>query len=121
VLRRLAEAEARVDDDVRPAHAGPHGTLDGSLEVGQDLGHEVRIARLGPVVHEHDRHLALAGQARQAVVVGDAPRVVDEIRARIESCGSDGRLCRVDRNRRLGQRLSELGDDRRHATRFLVG
>ena len=63
VLGRLAEAEPRVDDQVGPGDAEAEGPFDRALEVGDDLRHERRVARLGPVVHDHqrdavvDRHL----------------------------------------------------------------
>ena len=51
VLRRLAEAEPRIDDEVVPRDTEAQSPIEGTLQVGDDLGDHVAIARLVAVVH----------------------------------------------------------------------
>src|SRR5439155_16793464 len=44
VLCRLAEAEPGIDDDLFSPDTRPNGPLDRRREIGDDLGHEARIA-----------------------------------------------------------------------------
>ena len=62
------------------------------------------VARLGAVVHQHDRHAARGGEPDHRRVVGDAPDVVEEVGAGVEGGLRDGRARRVDRDRGGGQR-----------------
>ena len=112
VLGRLPEPEARVDDDrsQRNARRRPRGRSP--LEIREDLGDEVLVARLRPVVHEDDRGAALGRERDQRVVLAHAPDVVEQIGARVERRCGDGRLRRVDAERRVGQRRAERGDRR---------
>ena len=70
----LAEAEPRVDDQRLARTAEPDGPLDRPIEVGDDLGHEVRVVRLDAVVHEDHRAAALGGEPGQVVGGTDRPR-----------------------------------------------
>ena len=110
VFGRLAEAEARVDDDRLPLDARPERPLQRSLEIGEDLGEEVRVGRLGAVVHDDQRHTARRGQASERVVGPHGPDVVDERCARVERGLGHGRLDRIDAERRFGQCAVKGGD-----------
>ena len=52
VVGRLAEPEPRVDDEAVPRDAGVERPVDRPLEVRDDLGDDVPVARLGAVVHQ---------------------------------------------------------------------
>ena len=106
VLGRLAEADARVDDELLPADACGEGAFDGALQVGDDLGDHVPVARLFPVVHQHERHAALGGEAGEAIRRTHTPDVVDHIGAGVERRLDDGGARRVDAQRHVGQRLA---------------
>ena len=86
---------------ISPSHgdAGGEGALERRPEVGDHLRHDVAIARLGAVVHQHDRHAAGRREPDHRRVVGHAPDVVDEMGAGIEGGLGDGRHRRVDRDR----------------------
>ena len=116
----LPNPKPGIDDEVVPAHAEPQGALEGSLQVGDELGQEGRVARLGAVVHDHERDAVVGGQAGQRVVVADTPDVVDEVRAGGERRLGDGRLGRVDAERHRRKRRPERRDDRHDATSLLV-
>ena len=116
----LPKPKPGIDDQPLPRHAGTDGPLDRPLEVGDDLGHEGRVAGLGPVVHEHERDAVLGGDPGDGVVVGHAPDVVDEVGPGVERRRGDGRLRRVDRERHVRQRRAE-GPDHGHDAGDLVG
>ena len=74
MVRRLAEAEAGIDDEALPRDAGRERPLEGALEIREDLGNQVQVARLRPVVH-HDERDAVGGRhARQPAVRRRPPR-----------------------------------------------
>ena len=120
VRRRLAEAEARIDDQPLPRHAGTDGPLDGPLEVGDDLGHQGRVAGLGAVVHEHQRDAVLGGDPGDGIVVGHAPDVVDQVGPGVERRVGHGRLGRVDREGHVRHRRAK-GPDHGNDAGDLVG
>ena len=107
---------------MRSSHATPEtqGAFDGALEVRDELGQEPRVARLGAVVHDDERDAVVGGEAGQRVVLADPPHVVDEVGAGGEGGLGDGRLGRVDAQRRVGQRRPQCRDDRHDPAAFLV-
>ena len=112
LVGRLAEPEPGIDDEVVPADAEPQGAVDGALEVGDDLGQEGRVARLGPVVHDHQRDAVIGGEPGERLVVADAPHVVDQVGAGGQRGLGDRGLRGVDAERHAGQGRPEAGDDR---------
>ena len=82
---------------------GADRPLDGGAQVGDDLGHDVVVARLGAVVHHDQRDAARRGEPGQGVVGADAPDVVEQVRAGVEGRLGDGGLGRVDAERRPGR------------------
>ena len=76
---RLAEADAGIDEDVCPrGRRRATRPLDRPLEVRDDLGDEVRVARLGSrLCISMIGHAARRGEPGQRVVRRDAPDVVD--------------------------------------------
>ena len=64
-------------------------------------GMNVRVARLGAVVHDDQRDAVVGGEPGERVVVADAPDVVDEVGAGGEGGLGDGGLGRVDAERRV--------------------
>ena len=115
----LPKPKPRIHDQVRARHAEPLGTLDGGVEIGDDLGDEVAIAWLGAVVHHHQRDVAFCREPGERVVRSHAPDVVEQVGAGIEGGRGDPGLGRVDAERHPGQRGSQRGDHRHARGRAL--
>ena len=116
---RLSETEPRIDKQPIPGDTGTEGPLQRSLEIRDHLRHQVRVACLPTVVHDDQRHSPLGGQAREPVVLGDPPHVVDHVCARVERGLGDRGLDGVDADRHGAQLLADRRDDRHGPPPFL--
>jgi len=119
VLGRLAEAEARVDDQVSARDAGFLRPIEGGSQVGQELGHEVGVLGHRAVVHDDERDLPLPGEAGHGVVARHAPDIVEEHRPRGQGGRRDFDLGGIDADRDPRQRGVDRGDHRDGAGRLL--
>ena len=87
LLRRLAEPDAGVEDDVPGFYAALDCAQPGSSQRLHHVRHQVRVVGIAAVVHQHDRHGGTRDDLQHPLVGAERPLVVDHGRAR-----GDGRL-----------------------------
>jgi len=101
-LRVLAEPDPRVDRHLVSFNAGSDGTLDGTVEAGDDLTKQIVVVgvalhrgKLTAAMHRDDRATRL-GDGRNEIRIGEARDVVDQIGAGGERPARDSALPGVD-------------------------
>src|SRR6185312_4808533 len=106
LLRRLAEADAGVEHDLVAGDTGLRRDLQRAGKEGDHVGDDVdrRIGGVAVVHHDH-RHAASGDQRSHGRVALQAPYIVDDPRALVDSPGGDWRLNGVN-----GDREAELDD-----------
>jgi len=108
--RRLAEADAGVEDDLVACDAGAVGDVERAAEECGYVGHDVDCGVCGlAIVHDDDWNAMFGDDAREIAIALQAPDVVDHGGALGERRSRNGRLHGVDRNRHL-----ERGHGRQH-------
>ena len=117
--RRLAEADARIEQDAAERRARRSGQVERALEEPLDVVENVdRRIRLIAVVHDDDRRAGLGDRVRHAGIALQSPDVVDDAGAEPRRLARHRRLRGVDGDWRIeaGQRL----EHRRHAPQLLL-
>ncbi len=129
LFRRLAEADAGIEDYALAGDAGARRNIERAVEEGRHVGNDVdgRIRGLA-VVHDSDRHATLGDEVRHVGIALQPPHVIDDRRTLIERPGGDGGFERIDRDRdaerdefRQHRRQSGLLLRQRHANGAAVG
>src|ERR1700730_18451942 len=79
LLRRLAEADARIEHNVLPRNAGEGGNLPRGAKEGAYIRHDVDrgIGRL-TVVHDDHRHRGFGDDPSKLAIALQTPYVVDD-------------------------------------------
>ena len=116
----LAEADARIDDNLRAVDSGVDRGLDPVFEpeIDFDQGTARVVGRLlhrfglALVMHQDDRHACFRHHPRRPFVPGQSGDVVDQRRAGAERGFHHACLAGVDRHR--GAARAERGDQRQH-------
>src|SRR5208337_3572759 len=102
LLRRLAEANARIDEDTaeRNARSGgePQGALEKALDIVEDVDGGVRPLA---IVHDDDGRAGLGDDVGHGGVALQTPDIVDDRGAEAGGLPRHRRLHGVDRNGRV--------------------
>ena len=105
LLPRLAEADARIEQDPAKGHASARREVERALEEALDVVEDVdRRIRLLPVVHDDDRRAGLRDGVRHAGIALQSPDVVDDAGAEPRRLARDRGLAGVDGDRRIKAR-----------------
>ena len=110
VLVVLAEANARVKDDLVVGDAGFLGDRKAAAHILAEFVEEVVVLRLLAVVHQAAGDLVLRDEVRHLAVVLETPDVVDEVSARLERLRHHRAFVAVDGNRDVEFLLDHLDD-----------
>ena len=118
--RRLAEAEARIDQQPLLGDAGGQSDVDRARQEIADVGDDVQGGIDGrAIVHQHRRRAAVGDDAGHFAIPLKSPDVVDHRSACGDGGGGDARFAGVDGNRQ-GDAALQRGDDGNDAGHFLV-
>ena len=118
--RRLAETEARIDDQPRLGDAGGQSDVDRAREKREDVGENVQSGiDARAIVHQHRRRAAVGDDAGYFAIPLKPPDVVDDRSAGFERGGGDARFAGVDGNRN-GDAATQRRDDGNDARDFLL-
>ena len=114
LLPRLAEADARIEQDPAKGHASAGSEVERALEEALDVIEDVdRRIRLLAVVHDDDRRAGLRDGVRHAGIALQSPDVVDDASAEPRRLARDRRLAGVDGDRRV--KVSQRLEHRNHS------
>ena len=110
---RLAEADARIEQDLSKGDASRRRNVERASEEPLDIVENVdRRIDLVPVVHDDHRRARLRDRVRHAWIALKSPDVVDGASAEPRRLARDRSLRRIDRDRgvQIGQRLEHRND-----------
>ena len=103
VIERLAEADPRIDEDLRRGDSGGNGRVAKGAQLTPNLAHHVIIlnvllhrGRVAAHVHEDDRHFCHRGHGGHSGRVAKRAHVVDDVRAGSNCFLRHRSLSRVD-------------------------
>ena len=125
---RLAEAQAGIEDELRPVHPGGEGAADGGSKAVSERTPNVpsegfALHRLGSAarVHQDQRRAVPARDFREARFKTQATDVIQNIRAGVESLLSNLCLGRINGDGDATQLPPQAADDRQHASKLFLG
>ena len=119
VLPNPKPGSTTIASHATPAREGP---VDRGLQVGDHLRQEVRVARLGPVVHQDDRDARAPRRAARSSSCVAVPQMSLTRPAPASSAAAaTARLRRVDADRHVRQDGADRGDDGHHPGDLGVG
>ena len=119
LLPRLAEADARIEQDPAKGHASARREVERALKETHDVIKDVdRRILLLPVVHDDDRRGGLRDGVRHAGIALQSPDIVDDASAEPRRLARHRRLAGVNGDRRV--KVSQRLEHRRHSLELFV-